>query len=282
MITDTSDTTYNFYGTDSVGDGFCCANPAAGITAIVFAGGAGEDDVRNTSGGSDLCGFSSTVMGGSALLYTAFLAGGTDRWFGSGSTTCTNLSEVAYGGAEGDVLESNGHASYLYGEDSGHFGNEIYDAGDGSLSNTLATTLVGGNGLDLVETVNSLGNVIIGGDGENYLWGGDGADEIHGGSSYDYISGGDGNDTIWGQGGTDIVAGDEGVDTLYGGAGNDTICGGDGNGDVMYGGDGDDILDDDATLGVSYGQAGTNTCDAITTAYGCSTTPTLSYQCGSY
>ncbi len=56
-----------------------------------------------------------------------------------------------------------------------------------------------------------------------------------------HISGGNGNDTIFGGGGADNLSGDNGNDIVDGGAGNDTVSGGNGN-DVLDGGSGSDLL----------------------------------------
>lgn len=55
------------------------------------------------------------------------------------------------------------------------------------------------------------------------------------------LIGGDGNDNLYGYASDDMLYGNEGNDTLYGGAGNDALYGGAGN-DTLYGGEGDDFL----------------------------------------
>ncbi|MEE3633217.1 immunoglobulin-like domain-containing protein [Pseudomonas sp. AL 58] len=57
----------------------------------------------------------------------------------------------------------------------------------------------------------------------------------------DNLLGGDGNDIIFGQGGNDTLDGGKGNDILFGGSGTDTLIGGEGN-DYLIGGKGDDIL----------------------------------------
>lgn len=57
----------------------------------------------------------------------------------------------------------------------------------------------------------------------------------------DMLLGGDGDDEVYGQGGNDIILGDSGHDELYGGQGNDIVLGGNGA-DTLDGGKGDDIL----------------------------------------
>jgi hypothetical protein len=61
-------------------------------------------------------------------------------------------------------------------------------------------------------------------------------------SGNDTIVGGAGNDKLFGYAGNDSIAGGGGADTLLGDAGNDTLSGGDGS-DLLVAGPGDDVLD---------------------------------------
>jgi Ca2+-binding RTX toxin-like protein len=76
-------------------------------------------------------------------------------------------------------------------------------------------------------------NTLIGGDGDDTLWGDGGNDRLEGGFGVDMVMGGDGDDII-----TD--AGD--IDMLKGGAGNDVIHAGNGLGDLVFGESGSDFL----------------------------------------
>ncbi len=78
--------------------------------------------------------------------------------------------------------------------------------------------------------------IIIGGAGDDTLWGEGGDDRLEGGFGVDHIHGGDGSDIIT-DSGTDIGA----ADVLKGEAGDDLINGGMGL-DLVFGGDGSDIL----------------------------------------
>src|SRR5690606_27859894 len=86
----------------------------------------------------------------------------------------------------------------------------------------LRTTLIGGDGDDL----------IAGGNGTDSILGGAGNDRSNGNSRGDYIYGGLGNDIIQGQGGSDVIYGQEGEDLIDGGDGNDYLDGGAGNDDL--------------------------------------------------
>ncbi|WP_162820215.1 calcium-binding protein, partial [Microvirga calopogonii] len=86
-------------------------------------------------------------------------------------------------------------------------------------------------------------------------------------SGFENVLGGSGNDTVYGsaeanelngQGGNDILAGADGHDTLWGGAGNDWLEGGSGD-DLVAGGAGDDRLVGGAGNDVLHGEAGRDT-----------------------
>jgi Ca2+-binding RTX toxin-like protein len=87
---------------------------------------------------------------------------------------------------------------------------------------------------------------IDGGDGNDYIQGGDFADTIHGGDGNDSLHGGDSADTMYGDDGNDGVYGEVGGDILYGGVGYDTLDG-DGDADVIYGGTGSGANSDSVT-----------------------------------
>ncbi|MCE1116558.1 immunoglobulin-like domain-containing protein, partial [Pseudomonas sp. NMI795_08] len=78
-------------------------------------------------------------------------------------------------------------------------------------------------------------------DGADTLLGGDGNDIIFGQGGNDYLDGGKGNDILLGGSGNDTLLGGEGNDLLFGGAGNDTLIGGKGD-DIMTGGTGADTF----------------------------------------
>ena len=83
--------------------------------------------------------------------------------------------------------------------------------------------------------------IVYGGSGNDFIIGGQSADEIYGEDGNDYIVGYEGNDNLRGGSGDDYLSGREGDDLLYGDAGNDVIRVDDGN-DTVFGGDGDDRI----------------------------------------
>ncbi|HHL2560284.1 TPA: calcium-binding protein [Yersinia enterocolitica] len=79
-------------------------------------------------------------------------------------------------------------------------------------------------------------NNVIGGIGNNIIFGGDKNDNLAGGAGDDIIIGNKSFDSLFGQEGDDILLGGEGDDGLWGGLGNDILVGGDGI-DDLYGDD---------------------------------------------
>ncbi len=139
------------------------------------------------------------------------------------------------------------------------------------------------------NSVNS--TTISAGDGNNFIFGLAGNDNITGGVDSDFIRGGSGNDTIYDNGGSntifaddgndlvwaggdadyieggngdDKLAGGWGADIINGGDGNDTIYGGNlqgkivgiDNGNILSGGNGDDIIYGEFQDDKLYGDAG--------------------------
>ena len=109
--------------------------------------------------------------------------------------------------------------------------------------------------------------MLIGGSGNDFLYGQEGDDNLQGGSGNDYLSGwigvdtlsgGTGNDTLIGGTGNDILNGEIGDDSLEGGDGNDTMSGGDGA-DAMLGQGGSDRLEGGAGNDILDGGAGNDT-----------------------
>jgi Ca2+-binding RTX toxin-like protein len=83
---------------------------------------------------------------------------------------------------------------------------------------------------------------IEGGDGADQLFGQRGDDDVCGGNGRDILSGGDGADVLDGEADDDTLDGGIGTDILYGGSGNDKIGGGAGF-DIIFGGAGSDSVD---------------------------------------
>lgn len=80
---------------------------------------------------------------------------------------------------------------------------------------------------------------LIGGTGNDFLYGHGGDDRLEGGAGSDQLMGHAGNDTLLGGAGNDYIYAGAGDDLIDGGAGNDDIISGPGN-DTLTGGDGAD------------------------------------------
>ena len=109
---------------------------------------------------------------------------------------------------------------------------------------------------------------LVGGSGDDLIYGGSGNDTLEGGAGADTIGGGDGDDTIAGGADNDSLYGGNGDDSLVGGIGKDCLDGGNGN-DTLDGGTGDDEL---------YGSFGNDRLDGSTgndTLYGGNSKDTL-------
>jgi Ca2+-binding RTX toxin-like protein len=110
---------------------------------------------------------------------------------------------------------------------------------------------LGGNDTITVGADVLAGVFIDGGDGNDSIFGGTGADTLQGGAGNDYIWGGDGRDLIFGGIGLDTLSGGAQNDVVHGGEGDDRING-NGSHDQLFGGEGDDRI---------YGGAGEDAID---------------------
>ena len=101
----------------------------------------------------------------------------------------------------------------------------------------------------------------LGGKGSDTVDGGAGEDHIFGQNGADYLIGGADDDKISGGFGADTLEGGTGRDNLSGNAGNDSIDGGDGN-DVLSGGGGHDTMNGGNNNDRMYGGGGNDVMSA--------------------
>jgi Ca2+-binding RTX toxin-like protein len=179
--------------------------------------------------------------------------GGNDRIDGD------NGYDLLDGGDGNDELKGGGHDHghdhdyyYGYGHGNSHDDHHDHDHHHGHHWHHHvhdADVLIGGAGDDKIWG-ESDSDWIDGGDGNDLLYGnggsdtmfgGAGNDKMYGSSSNDWMDGGDGDDWLYGESGHDVLLGGAGNDTIDGGSGNDILDGGAGN-DLLKGGDGDDVL----------------------------------------
>ena len=120
------------------------------------------------------------------------------------------------------------------------------DDTDGGMDNTdggITVFLNDGDSSDFFGT--NQDDFIVGGTGENVLFGAEGNDTLAGDrispEGDDKLFGGNGSDLLLGNGGNDILFGEAGDDSIFGQEGNDFIVGGAGF-DELFGGAGSDIF----------------------------------------
>lgn len=119
-----------------------------------------------------------------------------------------------------------------------------------TFNNTIGDNILSGGTRGEASTANELGG--------NLQIGSDDANEMFGGAKRDIVSAGEGDDIVYGRSGDDQLRGDGGNDTIYGGKGNDLIDGGIGD-DVIAGNTGDDLIFGQAGHDNIQGNAGNDT-----------------------
>ncbi len=234
-----SDTLTGNAGNDTLvgGTGDDTANGGAGNDRYVFNYGDGNDTYYDTAGADRIV-------------------------FGAGITVANlNIFRISNdhvkieidGGAGGSiVLQSQTYGSAYVIETL-----EFADASTVSLlsvdltlngtaaGETLYGVNYGGSGVDTIYGHGG-NDIIYGYRGSttvhaNFLYAGDGDDQVHGGSGVDTIEGNAGNDTLRGYNGNDTIDGGDGNDLIYGGSQDDLLMGGAGN-DQLLGDNNNDIL----------------------------------------
>lgn len=158
------------------------------------------------------------------------------------SQTHAGGKDAIEGEKDMDLLFGDGGEDEIKGNDDmdfaeGNGGNDVIDGGDGQNFSLCNTTI-------------HLGNLLLGGHGD---------DDVTGGAGIDLIFGNKDNDKLTGKEQLDLMFGGEGLDKMYGDAGG-VICVIDGVpirlGNVMFGGIDDDKMWASGDLDVMFGQSG--------------------------
>lgn len=153
--------------------------------------------------------------------------------------------------AEDGWLDESGDEAPV--EDEPVFGPDIFgtEAPDILSGTAFGERVLGGEGDDTLfgfggaDTISGDDGAdqLSGGDGNDAVVGGDGADRVNGNDGNDTLSGGLGDDRLDGGLGADMADGGQGSDTVFGSDGADTLSGG-GGADSLFGGAGNDVLRD--------------------------------------
>jgi len=98
----------------------------------------------------------------------------------------------------------------------------------------IGTIDLGQDNDTLYNDFGTINGTVLGGGGDDALYGGAGVDIFRGGAQNDRLFGSGGNDMLAGDAGNDVLDGGQGNDGLYGGAGTDTLI--TAGGDVALGG----------------------------------------------
>ena len=221
-----------------------------GLADDTMQGGNGIDYLIGGAGGDDLVGGG----GRDRAMYATDASGVVADLLGTNAGTNDALGD-SFSGIEdlsGSLFDDS-----LYGDDDaggnrliGLMGNDTLEGRDGAdtlLGGAGNDNLVGGLGTDTASYADATSAVLVQLDVAGpQNTGGGGVDDL---SSIENLIGGSGNDTVFGTGnandlagglGNDILLADAGADTLRGGGGDDTLSGG-GDADVLVGGGGADI-----------------------------------------
>lgn len=166
------------------------------------------------------------------LLATIAAAGALGAPAAANATVTGNGLDLIGDGANDIIVIGVSGGLYTHNQSGGGGLNSEFDfdgalAGDQTLAANLPLTINAGGGDDTVTgpAVATGALEVIGGDGDDLLTGGLGADTIQGGNDDDRIIGFRGGDTMQGEGGNDTLVWNngDGSDAMDGGAGNDEI-----------------------------------------------------------
>ncbi|MGO4705269.1 calcium-binding protein [Microvirga sp. 2MCAF38] len=205
--------------------GFATGDVISGFDNVV--GGSGNDTLYGSAAANELSG-----QGGNDVLAGA---GGNDTLWGG------NGNDWLEGGTGNDLVVGGAGADTLNGGDG--IDTVVYDGSEGALVDLRTGFVAGQAAGDVISNFENM----IGGAGNDTVYGSADANELNGQDGNDILAGADGNDTLWGGTGNDWLEGGNGNDLIAGGSGDDRLVGGSGN-DVLHGEAGRDTFVFDTAL----------------------------------
>lgn len=176
----------------------------------------------------------SVYLSGDNVMVEATIGG--ESWTKNYGSQSKYTHIMGHAGLGDDTIDLSGMtgSSYLTSDLTGGTGNDTLIGGGGEdviYGETGIDTLLGGGNNDFID----------GGSGDDKISGGLGNDILHGRLDDDIILGDGGNDIITGEQGEDIISAGSGDDRVWGGQDIDWIAGGEDN-DTLQGDQGDDLI----------------------------------------
>ena len=134
----------------------------------------------------------------------------------------TEGPEIVGTGGNDVILGLAGDDDLFGGTESGPWGRDILEGGDG---NDYLASADSASAVAFSVQVTDFGDVLLGNAGDDIAVGNGGDDQLNGGDGDDFLSGRDGSDALTGGAGNDILSGGAGVDGMSGGPGDDILYG---------------------------------------------------------
>lgn len=255
-----NDTMDGGFGNDLLDGGFGNDTLVGGDSDDTFLEGSGPNGADAITGGTgvDLVDYSARIRS----VVVTLSVGSDDGERGEGDNVSVENVKTGSGADRimGDSAPNAIDAGAGNDRVGGGGGNDTLEGGSGSNRLDFTTSgaavtvdFVAGQatgsaiGLDIFTNFqhasgSRFGDLMLGNDQRNRLYGLGGRDELVGRDGNDDLRGGDGRDEIAGNAGNDFILGGDDADLLFGNAGDDDLRGGFGD-DRLFGGFGDDRLD---------------------------------------
>lgn len=158
------------------------------------------------------------------------------------------IGNVTFGADSAEVFTGDGGVQYVHGRDGADY-IDVLGGNDGVAAGAGTDTVLGGDGNDLIY--GNLGvDLLSGGSGNDTIFAGQNDGPASAGddgitlayrTGVETVVGGAGDDVLYGNHGSELILGGSGTDRLFGGQESDTLSGGSGS-DSLYGNRGGDLL----------------------------------------